>query len=288
MSLARFIQEHVSFSSMPSYLQRYEPGRTPLSTTPAVITALVTYLAVVLGGREIMRSREPMKLTFLFQLHNILLSLGSFVLLLLIGEEIIPIMYNRGLFHSICGYDAWTPKLEVYYMINYYIKYVELIDTVFLFLKKKPLAFLHVFHHSATALLCFTQLNGRTTVSWVPIQLNLTVHVFMYYYYFATAGGRKIWWKKYLTTMQIIQFVIDLFVIYFATYNYFASTYSSLPVMGTCSGSPTAAIFGCGLLTSYLFLFISFYKTTYRSRGGQSKKPTVGHANGKAINGKPQ
>jgi len=43
------------------------------------------------------------------------------------------------------------------------------------------------------------------------------------YYYYATAGGRRIWWKKYLTTMQITQFVIDLFVVYFA------STYLVLP-----------------------------------------------------------
>jgi hypothetical protein len=30
-------------------------------------------------------------------------------------------------------------RLELYYIINYYIKYVELLDTVFLALKKKPL-----------------------------------------------------------------------------------------------------------------------------------------------------
>ena len=29
--------------------------------------------------------------------------------------------------------------MEFYYMINYYIKYLELIDTLFLVAKKKPL-----------------------------------------------------------------------------------------------------------------------------------------------------
>lgn len=37
-----------------------------------------------------------------------------------------------------------------------------------------------------------------------------------YYYYFVTAAGGKIWWKKYLTTLQITQFVVDIVVVYFA------------------------------------------------------------------------
>jgi len=203
-------------------------------------------------------------------------------------EEIAPILWKGGLFFAMCNDDAWTPRLEFYYMINYYFKYLELIDTVFLAIKKKPLAFLHVFHHSATALLCYTQLNGRTSVSWVPIVLNLWVHVVMYYYYYATAAGRKIWWKKYLTTMQITQFVIDLIAVYFATYSYFAAkplwkAAYNLPTMGSCAGTENAALFGCGLLTSYLFLFINFYIQTY-------KKPVVAKkvvANGNGVaNGK--
>lgn len=221
-------------------------------------------------------NRPAYKAKFLFQCHNLFLTTGSFVLLLLILEEILPRLFDNGLYWSICSPRAFNKTLVTYYMINYYFKYVELIDTVFLVAKKKPLQFLHVFHHSATAVLCYTQLDGETAVQWVVIGLNLWVHVVMYYYYWATAGGAKIWWKKYLTTMQITQFIIDIVVVFFATSQHFFFRYNiPLPWVVDCTGAEYAALFGCGLLTSYLFLFIAFYKKTYnatKARAAANKK----------------
>ncbi|OXC65092.1 hypothetical protein AYX13_05704 [Cryptococcus neoformans] len=253
------------------------PGESPLSTQKAVVAAVGTYLLVIFGGREMMKNRQPFKLKIPFQIHNVYLTLGSGLLLALMLEEIIPLFLKHGFFWSICNTSAFTPRLVTFYMINYYFKYVELIDTVFLVLKKKPLAFLHVFHHAATAVLCYTQLNGETSVQWVVITLNLTVHVIMYYYYYATAGGAKIWWKKYLTTLQITQFIIDLFIVFFATYSHFAVKYG-VPAVGDCAGSEGAALFGCGLLGSYLVLFIAFYKATYKKGVAKGKGKGKGKA----------
>lgn len=46
---------------------------------------------------------------------------------------------------------------------------------------------------------------------WVPggqsyfcATINSTVHVVMYSYYFLTGLGYRVWWKKYITTMQLV------------------------------------------------------------------------------------
>ena len=51
-----------------------------------------------------------------------------------------------------------------------------------------------------------------------------------------------------------------------------------MPNIGDCAGTEAAALFGCGVLTSYLFLFIKFYIDTYK------KKPTIQRLQG-AANG---
>jgi len=87
----------------------------------------------------------------------------------------------------------------------------------------------------------------------------------MYWYYFQSARGIRIWWKKYITMLQIIQFVIDLGFVYFASYTYFSARYFAwLPTAGICAGEEFAAFAGMGILSSYLVLFIGFYISTYK------------------------
>ncbi|PGH02868.1 hypothetical protein AJ79_07524 [Helicocarpus griseus UAMH5409] len=256
----------------------FNQGSTPMSTLKETVIALVSYYVIVFGGREIMRNRPAMKLKGLFLIHNLYLTLISGTLLALFIEQLLPTIWRNGVFFAICDHQGgWTRPLVVLYYLNYLTKYLELLDTVFLVLKKKPLTFLHTYHHGATALLCYTQLIGNTAVSWVPITLNLMVHVVMYWYYFQSARGIRIWWKQWVTILQIVQFVIDLGFVYFASYTYFTSTYfPHMPNAGQCAGEEFAAFAGLIILSSYLLLFISFYFATYKktAKGGRPRRNT--------------
>jgi fatty acid elongase 3 len=120
---------------------RFVPGETPLSTFRTCAVTLLAYYIIIFGGRELMRGREPFKLNFLFKVHNFYLTAISGILLALFAEQMIPILARNGFFFAICDHrGGWTDKLVILYYLNYLTKFVELIDTCFLFLKKKPLS----------------------------------------------------------------------------------------------------------------------------------------------------
>ena len=106
--LADFILKHVPIPHIPYHYTHYVRGATPLSTLPVVLGILAGYLATIFSIREIMKTRQPQKLTFLFQVHNALLSSGSALLLVLMLEEIVPIYWRHGLFYALCNSESWT------------------------------------------------------------------------------------------------------------------------------------------------------------------------------------
>lgn len=94
---------------LPSYLQSYIPGVTPLSDTPQVVATLVGYLATIFSVRWYMQDKPALKLTPFFRAHNAFLTAISGLLLVLIAEEIVPIWLKTGTFDAICHPRSWTP-----------------------------------------------------------------------------------------------------------------------------------------------------------------------------------
>lgn len=93
--------------------------------------------------------------------------------------------------------------------------------------------------------------------------INSFIHVLMYAYYMLAAMGpqvqKHLWWKKYLTTMQIIQFLI-VFVhtiqIQFQADCGFPKSISALLSLNA------------GLFT---YMFSSFYIRSYNRKAGDGK-----------------
>lgn len=107
-ALADFLLSVAPTDFIPKYLKSYIPGETPLSTWPAVTTALASYLAIIFGVREIMKDRPPQQLTTLFRIHNAFLSIGSLILLVLMMEEVGSIWLTSTTYGTMCDETSWT------------------------------------------------------------------------------------------------------------------------------------------------------------------------------------
>ncbi|KAG5314220.1 ELVL1 protein, partial [Acromyrmex insinuator] len=143
----------------------------------------------------------------------------------------------------------------------YYIsKFIELTDTIFFVLRKKNdhISTLHVIHHGCMPIsvwfgVKFTP-GGHSTFFGF---LNTFVHIIMYSYYLLAALGPQIqpylWWKKYLTTLQMIQFVIVMihaFQLLFIDCNY-----------------PKAFVWLIGMHAIIFYsLFRNFYNEAYKKK----------------------
>jgi hypothetical protein len=92
-------------------------------------------------------------------------------------------------------------------------KIYEFLDTYIMILRKKDdqVTFLHVYHHASIYVIWWLNLKfSPGGEAYQSAAMNSLVHVVMYTYYFlrTVAPNGNYWWKRYITQMQIIQFVL--------------------------------------------------------------------------------
>lgn len=137
---------------------------------------------------------------------------------------------------------------------------IDFLDTVFFVLRKKfnQISPLHVTHHALVPLAIYlSSVDGIFVYSGFLGFINSIVHVCMYGYYFMATFpnfGQIIWWKSYITMIQIVQFVISII--------YYGASFFILPMKcGPVSLMPT--LVNLFLSVTFLIMFISFYTKTY-------------------------
>lgn len=147
-----------------------------------------------------------------------------------------------------------------------YSRILELIDTLWICLRKKnrQITFLHVFHHSFVLLMTWFYIKfapGGSTAMF-PI-VNGMVHTIMYtYYILSTFESMKpyLWWKKYVTTIQLIQFII-------------LGLHFAVAALTPNCGYPRAlSLTGVAIACLFFALFAAFYRQTYRQQSNQNNQ----------------
>lgn len=252
-------------------------GSTPLSEWWLAMVAPLFYLAAIHGLKKMVVARCGPSgfagLTNLVAVHNFMLSGISAILFVDVLSEVVRIGHEAGTVSLFCDPEGrWVSKGRLYYLlyINYLLKYVELGDTVLLALRAKPMPVLHVYHHAATLVLCLTQLRGQTSLQWYVVLINLFVHVVMYAFYGLHTLKIDVWWKRYVTVLQIAQFVA---VVVLCSIVYILNFVLCPLGIGDilqpychCHGELGAATFGLCILWSYLLLFIRLYRQIYKQK----------------------
>jgi len=211
--------------------------------------------------------------------HNGLLA--AFSLIVFVGQVYETFMYSQrvGWYPVFCAQEGSRAKGPLYFWVYifYLSKYYEFLDTVLLVLKKKPLDFLHCYHHAIVPTGCWLGWTGWYMPLITACIFNSSVHTVMYYYYCLATLGIRVWWKKFVTVFQIVQFfsgaffTVAFYFIYFKDVR-FVETDSSYTVTFSkgCSGRLSSVFLVAFINLSFLGLFISFYTKTY-SRSAKAK-----------------
>jgi len=251
----------------------FEEGKTPFAHTEVALSASFVYLGVIFGLRQYMKDKNPMQLKTFAIVHNTNMLIISFVCFIGLSYGIMEKWLRSGMEGLLCdaaGKESGNGPLYFWLYIFWLSKMYEFLDTVLIVLKKGKLAFLHVYHHWITSMLCFWCLYYRMPSQWIGCVLNALVHVPMYaYYLMCSLEMRGAWWKVYLTQMQIIQFCINIV-------GQSSSVVWHYKWSGHCCSFDrwNVNVGGGAVMVSYLLLFLQFYAQSYVEPAKQAVKPS--------------
>ena len=147
----------------------------------------------------------------------------------------------------------------------------ELIDTAFLVCNKKPVIFLHWYHHATVLLYCWHSYATRSSAGLYFVAMNYGVHALMYAYFALTALGGKPAWGAIVTVLQISQMFVGMGVC--------AAVFIYTRVYGlSCGITFENYVAGLAMYASYAILFLLFACERYCGRGKAGEKGAKGGA----------
>ena len=182
----------------------------------------VLYLPLVFGLQFIWRKIPAVNLKLWRIVHNV-----AFCVFSTIGAvELFPTMYNTiilasGFKETVCG-GYYISRPESFWLIVFGTsKAFELIESFYFIVEKKPIPFIHWYHHIMTYIFTINSLYLKDTSILYYAWMNYTVHAIMYFYYsLASLTNSRPAWAPIVTVLQILQMFVGtavVFTVYFCS-----------------------------------------------------------------------
>jgi len=224
----------------------------------------VGYMVVIFTIKQIMSNRKAFEILTPLRLWNLWLAVFSIAGSLVTSFALVQEIQKNGLVSSYTrALDFFEGTSGLWTFLFCMSKLAELGDTIFVVLRKKPLLFLHWYHHVATLNYGLMSYIDKTAFNTWIVWLNFSVHAVMYSYYFLAACGIRLpaWFSRMLTTSQITQFLITLVIL--------AHVGLKMLLGHKVDTSPTSYIFCLLMEISYVVLFGNFFYHSYIKGGGK-------------------
>ena len=232
-------------------------------------TFLISFVYVVLtyGGRYLMTNRKPMNLKYFLFAWNLFLAIFSILGAVRVYSEFVKSI-EKSFTYSICEIDFYdSERTALWAFLFAFSKIIELGDTSFLVLRKRPIIFLHVYHHVTVMIYCaYSYADFLSSGRWYGA-MNYFIHSIMYAYYaFAALKLFRIprLINISITSLQILQMIAGLVI----TMVVIKFKFDEVP----CHQSLSNAIMVWLMYFSYFVLFFQYFTKTYCSQSKQITK----------------
>jgi len=242
------------------------------------ITLSIIYMAAIWTGRTAMRNRPAFGLTKPLIYWNFAAALFSLVGAIRMTPEFFYVLRNYGFGYSVCTSGYTQLKVAGFWATTFTLsKAIELIDTAFIVLRKRPVIFLHWYHHVTVLLLTWYGYSDHTAPARWFIWMNYTIHAIMYTYYGLRAMSIRTpkWISASITSMQIGQMVVGCYIAY--------HVYDAKANGSFCQQTHKHLRFTIFIYFTYLVLFLHFFYQAYLSKGKQRASARFDRATNNGI-----
>ena len=227
---------------------------------------VVAYVITIFSLQHFMKNRKRLTLQTPLIIWNVMLSIFSIVGTVRFVPYLYHVVSRHGLEYSICNELVFYGVLACWGWQFALSKVAELVDTIFVVLRKQKLIFLHWYHHTTVLMFTWYSLSNLTATAVWFSGMNYTVHALMYSYYALRAMKVKVpkWVNIVITSLQISQMIWGIFLN--------LSVYTAKNSGRSCNVTYQNLYAAAFMYFTYFLLFFNFFYKVYLKNSRASAK----------------